>query len=69
MMCKIVYGQYDVSEDGVSHGLCESPMCLKDFLGDMMDEEATCSHSSSSSTRSGELSFARKNMDSSLPSS
>jgi len=68
-ICQMIYGYHDVPEDGVSHGICESPQCFQTFMGDTMDEEATCSHSSSSLTPSEESSSVRKDMVSSLPPS
>ncbi len=64
MVCDIIYGEKPADIDGLSHGLCNKPECYFYVTG-----ELPCTPSSSSSTRSGELSFARKNMDSSLPSS
>ena len=70
MMCRVVYGHHDVPEDGISHGLCESPLCLQAFIGDdTIEAEVECKPSSSSSTLSVALSSAQRSTVSSLPPS
>lgn len=38
-ICKVTYGQYDVPEEGISHGLCEAEVCMQALINHM---EAPC---------------------------